>query len=190
VSAKEKLLSDLDVLSALHLLPDSVALTTDEAAVILRLSDTTLERMRRDGSGPPYIQGGRQGTRGTNQKVTYLKSDLLEYQQSLKVSSSMGAAVRRGQAFVLPYAYGTPKRSDFDLSTKRAFYANGSQLELIQCVHDVSISEFIERLGCHRIVWLNPVHAAMLDWIDVKAKGRYATSVRTSLEATLRLIGG
>ena len=40
---KESLIRDLEVLNALHLLPDLAALTTDEAAVLLRVSSTTLD---------------------------------------------------------------------------------------------------------------------------------------------------
>lgn len=80
------LLSQLSVLEALHLLPDSAALTTDEAAIFLRVSVTTLERLRRDDTGPVYIQGGAAGARAINQRVTYLKSDLIAHQNSQRVN--------------------------------------------------------------------------------------------------------
>jgi hypothetical protein len=183
----QKLIQDLEVLGALHLLPDLAALTTEEAAVLLRLSPTTLERMRRDGSGPPYIQGGKKGARGTNQKVTYLKQDLLEYQKSLKVDSSMSAAVRKGQAW-LPYANPTPKRSPQDFTTKRPFYMSGGEMHVFACVLEVTMSEFIENLGQYRIAWLNPIHAAMLDWVDVGAKERYVSQMRRALEEAAELL--
>lgn len=185
----QKLIQDLEVLGALHLLPDLAALTTEEAAVLLRLSPTTLERMRRDGSGPPYIQGGKKGARGTNQKVTYLKKDLLEYQQGLKVDSSMAAAVRKGQAW-LPYANPTPKRSPHDFGTKRPFYMNGGDMNVLACVLEVTMSEFIDNLGQYRIEWLNPVHAGMLDWVNPAAKELYVSQLRERLEATIQLLDG
>lgn len=184
---KQKRIEDLDILGALHLLPDLAALTTEEAAVLLRLSPTTLERMRRDGSGPPYIQGGKKGARGTNQKITYLKKDLLDYQQGLKVDSSMAAAVRRGQAWI-PYANPTPKRSPYDLGTKRPFYMSGGEMDIVACVLEVTMSEFIESLGQYRIEWLNPVHAGMLNWVNVAAKEQFVAQLRDKLEATIQLL--
>ena len=41
----DKRLAELGVLDALARLPENVALTTDEAAIFLRFSSTTLERM-------------------------------------------------------------------------------------------------------------------------------------------------
>ena len=54
--------------------------------------------MRRDGTGPLYIQAGGKGAFGTNQKCLYEVSDLLAWQRKNKVASSMQAAVRKGQA--------------------------------------------------------------------------------------------
>ena len=48
------LLADYAVLEALHRLPDSVALTTDETAIFLRKSVSTIERLRASPSGPKY----------------------------------------------------------------------------------------------------------------------------------------
>jgi hypothetical protein len=81
-SANQIFLSDIDILTGLHMLPDAAALTTDEAAIFLRLSKSTMERMRHNGGGPDYLQGGPVGARGLNQKITYIKSDLTKYQQS------------------------------------------------------------------------------------------------------------
>jgi hypothetical protein len=185
---KETLIGDLEVLRALHLLPDAAALTPEEAAVLLRLSVTTLERLRKGKSGPAYIQGGTKGAKGTNQKITYLKGDLLSYQQSLKVQSSMAAAVRKGQAFLLPYANPIPKRSDFDLVTKRPFYMVSGELEIYRCVLNVSMSEFITNLGERRIAWLNPVHAAMLNWADSASKAEYVEEIQCALEQTMKIL--
>lgn len=185
----QKRIGDLAILRALHLLPDAAALTTEEAAVLLRVSATTLERLRKDTSGPAYIQGGKKGARGTNQRVTYLKKDLLEYQQSLKVDSSMSAAVRKGQAG-LPYANPTPKRSSYDFSTKRPFFMSGGESLILACVLEVPMFEFIEKLGQCRITWLNPVHAAMFNWVNPGAKEHYVLQVRTALEETAQLLQG
>jgi hypothetical protein len=97
MSSPSQITADFDLLDRLHRLPDTCFLTTTEAAVFLRSSVSSLERMRRDGSGPPYAQDGGKGARGTNQKCFYEKSDLLAWQRKNKVASSMQAAVRKGQ---------------------------------------------------------------------------------------------
>jgi len=89
-------MATLDIAERLHRLPDTVALTTAEAAIFLRCSVTMLERLRSSGLGPPYIQGGVKGS-GTNQRCLYEKTDLLAWIRSLKVNSKMEAAIRKGQ---------------------------------------------------------------------------------------------
>ena len=48
-------------------------LTPREAAVELRLSEMTLWRMRRDGSGPPWYRVGR------GKRIFYRRDDLRDY---------------------------------------------------------------------------------------------------------------
>ncbi len=55
-----------DVLGAIGALPSGALLTTSEAAVFLRTSVTKMERLRKDGHGPVYSQGGGCGAKGTN----------------------------------------------------------------------------------------------------------------------------
>lgn len=98
MSSPSKITADFDLLDRLHRLPDTCFLTTSEAAAFLRSSVTTLERMRRDGTGPLYSQAGGKGAYGTNQKCLYEISELLAWQRKNKVASSMQAAVRKGQA--------------------------------------------------------------------------------------------
>lgn len=52
-------LSELSALERVYMLPNDAPLTSSEAALFMRLSLSTLERMRRDGSGPAYLQSGR-----------------------------------------------------------------------------------------------------------------------------------
>lgn len=87
------------VLDAIHALPNGALLTTSEAAIFLRTSVTKMERLRKEGQGPAYSQGGSRGAKGTNQACLYEKADLLAWHQANKVSSSLDAAVRKGQAF-------------------------------------------------------------------------------------------
>lgn len=104
-------LANLDVLERLHRLPDEVALTTSEAAIFLRSSVSALESMRAKGTGPAYIQGGGRGAVGSNQKCLYEKADLLAWMRANKVSSTVEAAVRKGQLFM----------SVADLAREKAF---------------------------------------------------------------------
>lgn len=180
------LLADYAVLEALHRLPDSVALTTDEAAIFLRCSVSTMERLRRDPSGPAYLQGGKKGAKGVNQKCTYLKGELIKYQESLKVSSSMDAAVMRGQAY-MPYANPTPKRSLYDHSTKRPFYINKQKL-IVGSIDDTSLGVILSRIGKFDIDWLNPIYAATRPWAAEPEHKLYADEVRKSLRYALRLL--
>lgn len=78
------------------LLP-TAKLTPEEAGVFLRVSASTLERWRRVGGGPEYIQGGALGARGANQAIRYSKQALLDWEASHTVKSSREAAIRKGQ---------------------------------------------------------------------------------------------
>ena len=178
-------LRDLSILEALHRLPDEAALTPDEAAIFLRSSVTTLARMRKSENGPAYLQGGTKESRGTNQKVTYIKADLIVYQQGIKVSNSLSAAVRRGQTFI-PYGDPTPKHSLYDLSNKRPFYCDKKKIE--GCVIEMPFLAILARLGKSEIVWLNPIHAATLSWSNDEAKSSYVSGVRLTLQHALELI--
>jgi hypothetical protein len=179
-------LANLEILAGLNLLPDGAALTTDEAAIFLRVSKTTLERMRRDGGGPTYIQGGPKGAKGSNQKITYIKINLIEYQDANKVDNSMQAAVRRGQAY-LPYVDPTPRRSMFDLITKRPFYIDAKG-RLMGCVDETPVSTVIARLGASEYVWLNPIHAAQMEWSSGPEFVEFAGGVKVALRVAIDAI--
>jgi hypothetical protein len=86
-----------DLINFIEALAASAKLTPSEAAAYLRVSASTLERWRRDGAGPEYIQGGGQGARGTNQAIRYRKQALLDWESAHTVRSSREAAIRKGQ---------------------------------------------------------------------------------------------
>lgn len=90
-------ISKLDAIDRLHRLPDTALLPTELAAAFLSKSISSLERMRRNGSGPVYVQDCVEGARGTNQKCHYQKSDLLDWVERNKVRSSKEAARRKCQ---------------------------------------------------------------------------------------------
>lgn len=164
------------MLAALHRLPDSVLLTTDEAAIFFRLSRPTLERMRRDDTGPVYSQGGGKRSRGVNQNCFYQKEDLLSYQLSQRVPNTMAAAVRRGQAF-LAYVDPTPRRSVYELTTKRPFYLIGGGI-IERCVDHVEIDTVVDRLGSWEIDWLSPIAACSRSWSSGAELSLFAAPVR------------
>lgn len=188
-SAGQQSLLDFTILQALHQLPDGAALTTAEAAIFLRASPTTLERMRRAvGGGPAYIQGGVKGAKGTNQKVTYLKADLIAYQSEMKVRGSMAAAVRKGQTQgFLAYVDPTPKRSRFDLVTKLAFFASDGCL--LGRVDEAPIGVVLQGIGTAEYVWHSPIKAAAMSWCSSCGRERFATEVRRALTMAMDRVG-
>lgn len=172
MSPLDATLKTYEVLAALHALPDKAALTTAEAALFLRLSPKTLERMRLDGSGPTYIQGGPKGARGGNQKCLYLKNDLLAWQQANQVSNTMEAAVRRGHAF----------ETVFDLVAEEPFYIDASG-RVAGAAKEVSLGEAIERLGIDTwdLVWIPVAEAAGREWTDLSAHQELSKAVLSAL---------
>lgn len=88
---------EVELINFVEALAPSAKLTPKEAGAYLRVSQSTLERWRRDGSGPEYIQGGGLGARGTNQAIRYRKQALLEWEAAHAVKSSHQAALRKGQ---------------------------------------------------------------------------------------------
>ncbi|WP_414442482.1 helix-turn-helix domain-containing protein [Burkholderia sp. 22PA0106] len=165
-------LKTYEVLAALHALPDQAALTTAEAALFLRLSPKTMERMRLDGSGPAYVQAGAKGARGANQKCLYLKSALLQWQRANQVSYAMEAAVRRGQAF----------RTIFDLVIEAPFYLR-SDGAIVGAAEDTRLDVVIGRFGAGEwpLIWLPVVDAASREWSDPAVHQDFALQVQSAL---------
>ena len=172
-------LKTYEVLAALHALPERVALTTAEAALFLRLSPKTMERMRLDGDGPVYIQAGAKGARGGNQKCLYLKADLLAWQQAHQVSSAMEAAIRKGQAF----------RTIFDLVVEAPFYVDVSD-RIIGVAGNTALSVVIARLGSDiaNLVWLPVIEAAGREWSDLAAHRALSQKMLSALAISAQKI--
>ncbi|HDR9028353.1 TPA: hypothetical protein QDB14_002547 [Burkholderia vietnamiensis] len=159
-----------ETLTALHALPDRAALTTAEAALFLRLSPKTMERMRLDGSGPRYIQAGARGARGGNQKCLYLKADLLAWQLDHQVSTAMEAAIRKGQAL----------KTLYDLVAEAPFYLDVSE-RIIGSAEDTPLNVVLLRLGSLDVVWLPVAEAAGREWVDPAAHQSLARDVKSVL---------
>lgn len=159
-----------DVLIRLHYLPDSVTLTSSEAAIFLAISITTLDRMRVAGTGPAYMQGGSYGAKGTNQACTYHKRDLIAWQEGNKVSGKLEAAIRKGQTFA----------TIFDLGQQEAFYVDPHGNVEAMCER-TEVQTIIERLGQWEIVWMTPVEAASREWSSLSAHRAFADEVQSVL---------
>lgn len=157
-----------DVLIRLHVLPDSVTLTSSEAALFLAISITQLDRMRKSGQGPAYMQGGSYGAKGTNQACTYHKKDLIAWQEGNKISSKLEAAIRKGHAFT----------SIFELGQQEAFYVDPHGNIEAMCER-TEVETIIERLGQWEIVWMTPVEAASREWSDLTAHKSFAGEIQT-----------
>lgn len=167
------LLNVLDVLDRIARLPDDVALTTDEAAIYLRVSKSSLERMRADGSGPKYFQGGGKSSRGLNLKVTYTMGSLRAWIAKNSVSSSMEAAIKRGMAF----------GSIRDSLVRIPFWHDHGVL--IGRVFDDKPEEYLAHRRHLGIDWLSSANAVTREWQSQGAKQQLVDSYRAVLEAEL-----
>jgi hypothetical protein len=159
-------ISELEILSLLLMLPDDAALTTAEAAVVLRTSPRTMERWRSTGEGPPYIQSGAPGAAGSNQRITYLKGDLRAWQERNKVASNIEAAVRKGLLF----------STLADLAEERPFWRTPNG-RIGGPVEDTSVEIFLARLGKWEIEWLAADDAASETWESLLSQRAFAVAV-------------
>jgi len=159
-----------DALIRLNTLPEGTTLTSSEAALFLRLSITTLDRKRTDGTGPRYMQGGSYGAKGTNQACTYHLSDLKEWQAGIKVSSSREASIRKGQTF----------STIFDLGQQEAFYVDSFGRIEGMCER-TAVQTVVERIGQWDIAWMTPVEAASREWSSASGHGSFAAEVQSVL---------
>lgn len=170
------ILSDVDPWDRIDAMPDHRPLTSSEAAIFMTFSLATLERMRTDGTGPDYFQGGMRvsgkkgSTLGTNQHVRYFKEDIAAWFGQHKVSNAMEAAVRKGQAFA----------TLMDLIEPAAFYVD-ARGDLAGVVEATPLQTVIERLGEWDIVWLPATEAAGRRWADLGAHQSFAQSVQRVL---------
>ena len=165
-----QLMSALEAWQRIDALPDGFPLSTDEAALFLRCSISKMERMRRDGSGPVYIQAGSSNAKGTNQTVTYLKKSLQDWLKGNTVSSSMEAAIRKGQTFA----------TIFDLAEAMPFYVDA--IGAVESpAEENTIDVVVERLGSWDLAWLTPVEAAARRWTSLDAHRKFAGQVQRVL---------
>ena len=151
-------IADLEALDLISRLPDDTPLTVSEAAVFIRVSKSSLDKMRRPDAvnpGPVYSQGGAEGASGTNQKVVYFKSDLKAWLLGNRSSNTLEAAKRRGQMFA----------TSADMVEPEAFWRNAND-EIAGLVEETSADLFFERLGNWKIEWLALLNALNERWED------------------------
>jgi hypothetical protein len=172
-----KMMKLVDVLDALDALKPSTLLTTSEAAIFLRTSVTKMERLRRDGGGPTYSQGGGAKAVGTNQTCLYEKADLIAWVRGNKVSSSHEAMIRKGQAFA----------TIFDLAELDAFYLDPVGNVESMVVENV-LGTVVERVGDWDIQWMTSVEAASRRWTDPAKHAEFAKGVQAVLSQALQAI--
>jgi hypothetical protein len=164
-----------EVLAAISALDPSVMLTTSEAAIFLRTSVTKLERLRKEGGGPIYSQGGGVKAAGTNQMCLYKKAHLIAWLEGNQVSDSTQAAIRKGQKFA----------TIFDLAEHEAFYLD-KQGNVESMVEENLLGTVVERIGHWDILWMTPVEAASRRWTDLSRHRDFAESVQDVLTKSLR----
>lgn len=90
-----------DALAQFDALPSNASLTASEAALFLRSSVTTLERMRKSGIGPAWIANA--GAKGSS-SVAYVKQDLIVWMAANKAGGPVAVAVAVASAAPPPSA--------------------------------------------------------------------------------------
>jgi hypothetical protein len=162
-------LADLQALELISRLPDDVWLTVEEAAIFLRMSPSSLNKMRMPGhptGGPVYSQGGKSGARGSNQKVLYKKADLKAWHEANAVSDTLAAAVRKGQLFMSLAVLAEPE----------AYWLNPKG-EVAGLVEETDVDVFFKRLGKWEIRWMDPLEAAGEEWESLLALKTHAEAL-------------
>ena len=180
-------LAELDPWERINRMPEDRPLKSAEAAIFTTFSLSTLERMRVKGTGPDYFQGGMRksgsepSVAGTNQHVRYFKPDIRAWFKAGKVSSTMQAAILKGQTFA----------TVLDLAEEQAFYLDASG-RVSGLVEQTPIDTVIERLGEWDIVWMPATEAASREWSSLsdhrafaEAVDKVLTSIRSGIDSAL-----
>ena len=163
----------MDVLDRIARLHDDVTLTADEAALYLRVHRSSLERWRKNGSGPKYIQGGGLGAKGTNQRVTYRMGELRAWRSRHEVASSMEAAIFRGQALV----------SQEDVFQKVPFW-NANRI-IAGRIFDDTPESYIKNRELFEIEWLSSAEAISREWSVSESRKKLLGACKKVLKSEL-----
>ncbi len=177
-------LAELQALDLISKLPDDVPLTVDEAAIFLRTSPSTLAKMRMPNhptGGPVYSQGGRKGTSGANQKVLYMKGDLVAWLRENRVSDTLSAAVRKGQMFA----------TLADVAEEHPYWLD-EEGRVAGSVWETSVDVFFARLlsPLWNVRWMTALDACVVPWSGIIPKRALAGAVERVLTDSLGAIRG
>lgn len=165
--------AELEVTARLHAMPPTTPISPEFAAVFLGYSVSSLENMRRDGTGPVYVQAPGEGSK----KCRYQIGDLLAWMEKNKVGSIAAAALRDGKVFA----------TLADLQREEAFWIDANGL-LCGLVGESTIATVRARLGSHDVVWLPVMDAAIGQWSNVEAHRSVAVSVAAVLKHTMQAV--
>jgi hypothetical protein len=162
--------------------PDHKPLKSKEAAIFCRVSESTMQRHRKHGTGPDYFQAGikHAGAEpaeplGPNQHILYFKEDINAWWQANKVGSMIMAAAKKGQTFVYVH----------DLAEDEAFYVD-KQGNVESLVEDNTLGTLIDRLGEWEVVWMPALEAASRRWTNLASHQEFAGHVQRVLRNAVR----
>lgn len=185
-SLQEPLSAYQDPWERINAWPENKPMKTKEVAIFTRLSVSTLSRMRIAGTGPDYFQGGMRSdgsipsqAAGTNQHVLYFKKDIQAWWAAGKVSSTIMAAIKKGQ--LKNFA------TLADIAEEQPYYMD-PQGRIEACVEDVAMETVLERLGVWEIEWLPPVNAASRVWSDPQAQRGLVSAFKRILSDSIQAI--
>jgi hypothetical protein len=140
----DRKMGELEAVAKLHAMPPSVPVSTEVAAMFLGYSVSSLENMRRDGTGPAYIQPPGEGSK----KVKYQIGVLLAWLEKNTVGSITEAAIRDGKLFAT-------LGSALDL---RPFWI-APDGRIGGLVDESTVAQAKERIETHDVVWLSAIEA-------------------------------
>jgi hypothetical protein len=168
-------IADLEALEIISRLPDDIFLTVEEAAIFVRMSPSTLNKMRMPShptKGPVYVQADG---KGANQKVLYKKADLKIWLENNRIEDTLAASVRKGQFSAF---------STLESIVEPAPFWRKEGL-LAGLVFGSQEDQFFERIKRWEVVWLSPADAASAGWASHSEHMALAVQIKEVLKASL-----
>lgn len=183
-SGDQRMFETLDRLDRLHRLSPSVPLDMSEAALFLRMSDTTLQELCAADKGPAPTFKGPDSMGVPKATRLFTVSSLVAWQQAC----TMPAFFDRIQQTEISFA------TVESLAARQAFYVDANGL-VEAPVEEQLWSDVVAGLGVRKIVWMPALAAAGATWSSASAHrdfarraseglSRQGEAVRSALEAT------
>ena len=167
----EKIMGELDAMARLHAMPPTVPVSTEVAAAFLGYSVGSLENMRRDGTGPLYIQPPGEGSK----KVKYQIGALLDWMGKNQVSSIVEAAIRDGKLFTTLE----------HVNEKQPFWIDAAGM-IEGPFAESTAAEAAALIKTHEIEWLTSLETVTgRGWSDIVAHAMLAGFVTAALKKTV-----